>query len=393
MKFLPPSQDSSNRNAIFWALVSQSVWLPVFLFGSQDQLSNNPKDYNSLLTANDPQRISHRSFLLGAANTNLDSSKIGSSAKTDRGRGHTGILLNSILSQQGGSLSGAVRSFTDRNPLNSTFGTVQIKHSQPSEATGTINADLSDAGMLSASRTPLSTNTFIQKLYSRSELLGGTLTLKDLSEPIMPPIARAERAQWSRSGDPLAPLPEIWREPMRRALTALTKESLTINPKQAKNPNTSLHLDSARFVHIPSARIRQASEIPLALQADGSVDILNKPEDPVVIDEIKRWSAKQTLPEKGKISPAVIHLHPMEPLKSVPLQQQTLSSRNSSQQSSAESTLPPTSSPEPMANPVPAATSAVEESSDADSTPPLSSSATPESASPPEPLPASRVGS
>jgi hypothetical protein len=102
---------------------------------------------------------------------------------------------------------------------------------------------------------------------------------------------------------------------MRRALNSLTQTVVSTKVEKSGKSVEGVHLDPARFVHVPSTRIRQSSEVPLALQADGSVDILNQPDDPAVIDEINRWSARQKLPEKGKISPAVVHLHPMEPLE------------------------------------------------------------------------------
>ncbi|MFM9047890.1 MAG: hypothetical protein ACKOOH_09615 [Cyanobium sp.] len=56
--------------------------------------------------------------------------------------------------------------------------------------------------------------------------------------------------------------------------------------------------------------MKRSADVPLALQSDGSVDILNVPSDPAVVDEIKIWSTKQSLPSKGRIVPAVVHLHP-----------------------------------------------------------------------------------
>lgn len=148
--------------------------------------------------------------------------------------------------------------------------------------------------------------------YSRSDLLGGSLTLNDLNEPAMPPLARAERALWSRMGDPLAPLPQIWREPMRKALIGLVTN--TAPPTGGSQlQRQSLSVDTARIVHVPSAMVKKPADVPLALQSDGTVDILNTPDDPAVVEEIKTWSSKQQLPAKGRLAPAVIHLHPLPP--------------------------------------------------------------------------------
>jgi hypothetical protein len=112
-------------------------------------------------------------------------------------------------------------------------------------------------------------------------------------------------------GDPLYSVPTNLREPMRNALRSLT-ENLRFNSKLSTGKASgNLGLEQARVIHIPSARIKRFSEVPLALQSDGTVDILNNPNDPDVVEEIKSWSSKQQLPDKGRMAPAVVHLHPL----------------------------------------------------------------------------------
>ena len=72
------------------------------------------------------------------------------------------------------------------------------------------------------------------------------------------------------------------------------------------------------MIHVPSSRVKRFSEVPLALQSDGTVDILNSPDDPEVVEEIKTWSSKQQLPAKGRMAPAVVHLHPLPKQEQVP---------------------------------------------------------------------------
>jgi len=57
---------------------------------------------------------------------------------------------------------------------------------------------------------------------------------------------------------------------------------------------------------------RFSIDVPLALQSDGSVDILQTPDNPAVIKEIDTWSRRQHRPAVGSLVPAVIHLHPLE---------------------------------------------------------------------------------
>jgi hypothetical protein len=94
---------------------------------------------------------------------------------------------------------------------------------------------------------------------------------------------------------------------MRRALQALPAPD-----------GSTPRVVNARHVHIPSRRIASATEVPLALQSDGSIDILSRPKEPAVIEEIRDWSAGQRPPSAGSVSPAVVHLHPVS--EEIPLQ-------------------------------------------------------------------------
>ena len=60
-----------------------------------------------------------------------------------------------------------------------------------------------------------------------------------------------------------------------------------------------------------SSRISHATEVPLALQSDGSVDILSRPDTEAVVEEIRNWSVRQTPPAEGSVEPALVHLHPV----------------------------------------------------------------------------------
>lgn len=384
MKFPLSSQEQLNRSAILWAVLSQSIWLPVFFFGSQDPWSSNQRDSSSSHHPQDLQAL-NRQLLLGSSKNFLHSRSSSSSPKLNGANESSGILLNSILTAQGSSLAGSVRSLTDKGSSQSLYTSPLTNNSSLGLNVSLPNRNHSQlARMFDSDRRPLSSATLIQKMYSRSELLGGTLTLQDLAEPEMPPIARAERAQWSRSGDPLAPLPEIWREPMRRALSDLAKDALTGKASSPGGPNQSLSLDPARFVHIPSSRIHRSSEIPLALQADGTVDILSKPEDPAVIDEIKQWSAKQKLPEQGKISPAVVHLHPLQPLSIGSSEEDRSFSNRPSPRRSTEAPIPSSTSVEVKSTSV-VAPAYGQSGGPLLTTPlPATSSAAPEASTPPE---------
>jgi hypothetical protein len=147
------------------------------------------------------------------------------------------------------------------------------------------------SGALAAAPLPLS------RLFRGSQLLGGALGLEDLQEGPMSALALVERARRSGSPDPLAPLPPPWREPLRQALLRL--------------PNAPARLATARLVTLPSSRVRQPSELPLALQSDGSVDILEAPADPALLIEVERWSRRQPRPAPGSQAPALLRFQPL----------------------------------------------------------------------------------
>lgn len=315
MKFHPlSSQVNGNGKAIFWALLTQTIWLPMFVAGSQEEWIGKDSQVNPLSGLDTMQKQTVKDQFNSTAKT-FGSGTRQFQSYTQISKQNTGIVLNSLFLNRPTPTPASTKDYTTSNRSAYTslvngpatfIGSDRSTASLPNQTSIATNATRSEL---------YSPAGLMQRIYSRSELLGGTLTLQDLNEPVMPPLARAERAQWSRSGDPLASLPPIWREPMRRALSSLTQTVKSTKAETFGRSIETINLDPARFVHVLSTRIRRASEVPLALQADGSVDILNQPDDPAVIDEINRWSARQTLPSKGSLTPAVVHLHPMEPLE------------------------------------------------------------------------------
>ncbi|MFM7312025.1 MAG: hypothetical protein ACKO0M_02470, partial [Cyanobium sp.] len=77
-------------------------------------------------------------------------------------------------------------------------------------------------------------------------------------------------------------------------------------------------LDTARRVVLSSSRISRPSEVLLALQSDGSIDVLEPPSDPAALDEIESWSRQQRRPATGALVPAVVHLRPLPSPSAVP---------------------------------------------------------------------------
>lgn len=136
--------------------------------------------------------------------------------------------------------------------------------------------------------------------FTGSDLLGGTLALRDLERPANHPMAQAERARALRTGDPFSPLPTGYRQPLRLAVDTLQR--------QASQPQ---RIEPARLVQLPSRNLQRPVSVPVVLQSDGSVDILSKPDDARVLDDIRQWSARQSPPQKGSVEPAVVQVEPI----------------------------------------------------------------------------------
>lgn len=390
MNLLPPTSGDINRQSIAWAVLSQTVWLPVFIAASPQEkpLTQSQSFYsNRALSSLQNHSLQAPGPAAQTPGLQLPGQPLGKGETT-------GLVLNPFRSQpRQPSEATAVAPLGSLPPLSlpsaQSPADVSPLAISPAQFTSTL------AAVSSPGKRKLGASILLNRLYSRSELLGGALTLRDLNEPSMPPIARAEQAQWTRSGDPLAALPALWREPMRRALSALNTGG-SPNQRAAQTAGSPpISLESARLVHVPSTRLRQSKEIPLALQADGSVDILSQPDDPAILEEINRWSARQTPPPAGMMRPAVVHLHP---LPTAPVLRPA-GVRPS--EARPQATLPPTPRPEAVTSPpAPAAAPAVSEAS---SEPPAPAavemqaattpSTPPPSALPPEPAQPSEAGS
>lgn len=310
----PSSPRKKNYSAFAWALLSQSIWLPALIIDTQDRYASKGNDFT--FTTDLPQQdISQRISRALATEEAITSGTL--TARALGSKRSSGLVLNAILpatKKTRTEISDATSKFNITSPIAFSAPVRPLEVALQYRPNLIRKSYESNTPLLSiqAAADPL------QKLYTRSELLGGILTLQDLNEPVMSPIARAERAQWSRSGDPLAPVPEVWRESMRKALKSLTIiPPTTASVTSPTNPE-HIGINRARIIHVPSLKIKQATNVPLALQADGSVDILNHPDDPGVVEEIKSWSSKQEFPSKGSMTPAIVHLHPL-PASTEPL--------------------------------------------------------------------------
>ena len=94
---------------------------------------------------------------------------------------------------------------------------------------------------------------------------------------------------------------------MRRALNGL-----------AASKGAPASVTAARVVHVPSLRVQKSTPVPVAVQSDGSVDILTKPDNPAVVDEIRQWSSRQSTSGQPGVTAAVVNLEPLPEAPSNP---------------------------------------------------------------------------
>lgn len=287
---------SAVPSAVAWALLSQTVWLPLLAIDLHDHWQARIREQQEIAAA--AARVAKQPEQLAA---------ISDAASTGGSRTTTGVLLGSAskgLETASHSLedAGAVHSIPVGDGPGARTGPILTSTRNPGSGPLPLarrQAEPSSPGPLKFRAISEPRGGMLSASFNRSELLGGTLSLADLQRPAMPSLALAERARWSGSSDPLAPLPADWREPIRKAIQALP------------SPASRGQITGARVVHIPSSRVRRSTPVPLAVQGDGSVDILTRPEDPAVVDEIRHWSRRQSPSPGTGVTAAIIHLEPI----------------------------------------------------------------------------------
>lgn len=362
MIFPPTNRRNGNRVAVACALASQTIWLPLIFIDLNDHSSRDVVEVRN-------QPLASASHLLTAPTDQPYTNSISANQITESQRtaeNHSGFLLNTTKEKSLPPSSGSSAASNDSPSLLATasLGSSRTGFTYQKNNNPTLISILSS---YNPSHSPSRgvPHGLIGRNYTKADLLGGVLILRDLNEADMPPIAQAERASWKRSGDPLSPLPKTWRESMRGALNGLDPFMSHGSQKGIGGETKSLAIDMARMVHVPSSRIQKSAQVPLALQSDGTVDILTQPDDPAILEEIRTWSSKQILPSKGRMVPAVVHLHPM-PTSDQQFAGPTAQNRNDSRPgTSAETTISPMppierskAAPEPKAS-APAASASV----------------------------------
>ncbi|KAF0655055.1 hypothetical protein L107_01010 [Cyanobium sp. Copco_Reservoir_LC18] len=295
--------------AIAWALLSQSIWLPLLAIDAHDRWQARVKDMAVPQPA-DPKGSDEAIASLPEAPVASPVAR-SSSPLDDLGTttGHVlssasdkiGSLLDAPLARSldlsGPSNTSRARPDPGRRPVVASRGSAPARVAKAPARRVSFRIDgppLGTTGLGSA-------QTLLQRNFSNSELLGGVLTIQDLGMPAMPTVARAERARWASSGDPMAPLPQNLREPMRQAIRTLPTPT----------PTKAAKLQQARVIHVPSTRVSRPTQVPLAVQADGSVDVLSQPDDPGVIEDIREWSSRQPAQAPGTVTPTVVNLQPL----------------------------------------------------------------------------------
>jgi hypothetical protein len=326
-----PHTLSTGPNAVAWALLSQTIWLPLLAIDLHDHWQARIREQREIAAA--AAKVPTASVQTAAT---PGAKRLGSHPQPT-----TGVLLGSASR----GLESASRSLEGPAGLPSNGQGLESNRLSPGGAmpapTTRVLGTAATTPLAIAGASPRRSGLQFRSLgepptglltasFRRSELLGGSLSLADLQRPAMPSLAMAERARWASSSDPLAPLPSAWREPMRRAIHSLA----------APNGGT-VGISGARVVHIPSSRVSRSTPVPLAVQGDGSVDILSKADDPAVVEEIRHWSKRQTPSGGGGVTAAIVHLEPMPEAPPVLTPSRPLQPTVATRQSQPSATITP----------------------------------------------------
>ena len=318
-----------NFKAIGYALLWQSYWLPLLLIVAHDQLLQvrqlRPPDHPqrppalpapsqvrvqaplASLLAGEPPLVEALPVVVaegqpqasGLAKASLGTAtQLKAAQVTALPRGH-GPLARASLEVRSQPLRGS--GLVGLRPGTPMLVTPRRPAPRLAVASGLAGQGSPSRSLLSAGRSSLALVSGVDRTspvlrqFSASELLGGPLTLQQPSQEPMSPLARAEQARLAQTGDPLAPVPSRWREPMRRELRGLG----------------AARLSQARVVPVPSERITRTVVLPLAMQADGSIDALVAKDSAVSDRDLSDWASRQATPAQGSIQPVVLHLHPL----------------------------------------------------------------------------------
>lgn len=293
----PPPRGWAAGSSVSWALLSQVFWIPLVALDLHDRWVAYRRDVTPPRQALPPGPIA------GATSFGLND-LLGADRPVQRPAGQANQVVAAALgvAVPGGTHRVGVRLSSAGSGASSLLdrpftASLDVPSSPAPSAAAAARAAAAATG-------PYQAGTLLGRAFTRAQLLGGGIGLADLQEGPMAPLALAERALQRGSGDPLAPLPSFWREPMRQALLRL--------------PGAAPQLSPARMVIVPSGVVRRPVEVPLALQSDGSVDVLEPPGDPAVLREIEGWSRQQRPPATGSLQPALLLLHPLPEVAPLP---------------------------------------------------------------------------
>ena len=210
--------------AIAWALLSQSIWLPLLAIDAHDRWQSRVEDMtipqpadpkgtaDAIASAPDAASPAAATTPVPQTSSSLDNLGITTGHVLSSASDKIGSLLDAPLARSL-DLSGPTTPSRARRPDPGRRPAVALRSTSPARvakapaATPSFRIDgppLGTTGLGSA-------QTLLQRNFSNSELLGGVLTIQDLGKPAMPTVARAERARWASSGDPMAPIPQNLR--------------------------------------------------------------------------------------------------------------------------------------------------------------------------------------
>lgn len=188
------------------------------------------------------------------------------------------------------SVSGEVNSMGSAEPLG------LVNTSAPAAPTNSFpwNPSATEDPLAGLVGRPSRASLTLEEQLTRADGLGGVLSIQGPQEPLMPIAARAEKQQLLRLGDPLAALPQHWREPLRRELG------------QRKT------LSNVATVRLPVRAIKERQEVPVIVDEHGQAEGLVSPNSHHVSAAVESWATRQKPAKPGTVQVVVVAVEPLE---------------------------------------------------------------------------------
>ena len=241
------SRSGPTISAIGWALLSQTIWLPLLAIDAHDRWQSRVRDLKPEVASLNPPTETE------AAEGNTHAGW----------RSGSGSLLASINRDQDPLLDLGVDRSVDvgSGPGSPHAGSAPARPlassaKPPSQAQGSRSDRLTGSSIPGRANQPQRPGP-TQAIVISPPINNRSFGLSERSTAASSQLAFSRSSSRTSDNDPLASLPSAWREPMRKALQQLPA-----------GERGSSSVKAARVIYVPSNRITSPATVPLALQPE-----------------------------------------------------------------------------------------------------------------------------